>query len=171
MKRLVGRPFNAPDVQAELSHLPFEAEALANGNVGIRVEYDNEPKLISAEHFLAMCLVKATQLVAYANNGASMGDCVMAVPASYNDAQRRAIMNACAIASVNCLKVTNKGLMAQILKKFIFNELNMATINKVTKLNLNAKGNYIGFIHGRSPCNLQSYRDLNLHLYSLFSTV
>ncbi len=109
MKRLVGRPFNAPDVQAELSHLPFEAEALANGNVGIRVEYDNEPKLISAEHFLAMCLVKATQLVAYANNGASMGDCVMAVPASYNDAQRRAIMNACAIASVNCLKVTNEG--------------------------------------------------------------
>lgn len=39
----------------------------------------------------------------------------------------------------NCLKVTNKGLMAQILKKFIFNELNMDTINKVTKLNKKKK--------------------------------
>ncbi len=108
MKRLVGRPFKDEDVQAELRKLNFDAEPLQNGNVGIRVQYDNEPMVVSAEHMLAMCLVKAQQLVAYANGGAAVGDCVMAVPASYNDAQRRAISNAASIASLNVLKVTNE---------------------------------------------------------------
>ena len=108
MKLLVGRKFDDPEVQAELKHAHFKASAMANGGVGINISYNDEDIVISAEHILAMMLVKAREIVNGANGNAGIGDAVLAVPASFDDAQRRAVMNACAIASVNCLKVVNE---------------------------------------------------------------
>jgi heat shock 70kDa protein 4 len=134
MKRLVGLPFNHPDVQEEIKKAAFTCVELPNGNVGVSVSYDDEPMIISAEHFLAMCLVRAQQIGAAANGNAPMGDCVMAVPASYTDAQRRACYHACEIANMNMLKVTNENnavaLSYGIFKsaKKIFSETELSNI-------------------------------------------
>eukprot|EP01037_Dinobryon_pediforme_P044351 gene44351-56058_t len=63
---------------------------------------------ISAEHFLAMVLVKAKDISAKANNGVNLADSVLAVPHWFTQAQRRGLLQACEIASLNCLKVTNE---------------------------------------------------------------
>lgn len=37
IKRLIGRKYNDPEVQAEIKTLPFKTKALPDGNVGIEV--------------------------------------------------------------------------------------------------------------------------------------
>ena len=108
MKMLVGRRFDDPDTQKELSKQPFKATKLPSGGVGIIVSYAGEPKTISAEHFMAMMLVKAKEIAAKANNNVMIGDAVLAVPHNFTDAQRRGVLNACEIASLPCIKITNE---------------------------------------------------------------
>lgn len=108
MKLLVGRKFDDPEVQAELKRANYKATAMANGGVGINIMYNDEEIVVPAEHILAMMLVKAKEIVNGANGNAGLGDAVLAVPASFDDAQRRGILNACDIASVNCLKIVNE---------------------------------------------------------------
>lgn len=108
MKLLVGRRFEDPDVQKELSKAPFKAVKLKSGGVGISILYNDEPMVVSAEHFMAMMLVKAKDISAKANAGLNLADAVLAVPHWYTESQRRGVLNACEIASVNCLKITNE---------------------------------------------------------------
>ena len=114
MKLLVGRKFDDPDVQRELSKVPFSATKLENGGVGINVTYNDEKTVISAEHFMAMMLVKAKQIAMKANNNVGIGDAVLAVPHWFTDAQRRGILSACEIADLNCLKVVNESTAVAI---------------------------------------------------------
>jgi heat shock protein 4 len=107
MKLLVGRKFDDADVQAELARWPFRAVKMSHGGVGIEVMYNDEAIVVSAEHFLAMMLVKAKDVSVYANNGLNLADSVLSVPHWFTQAQRRGIQNACEIAQLNCLKVTN----------------------------------------------------------------
>lgn len=108
MKLLVGRKFDSPDVQCELAKQPFKAARMNHGGVGIIVQYNDEPTTISAEHFLAMMLVKAKEIGAKANNNVMIADSVLAVPHNFTDAQRRGLLHACEIANLNCLKITNE---------------------------------------------------------------
>ncbi len=107
MKLLVGRKFDDPDVQAELARYPFKAGKMAHGGVGIYVSYNDEQILISAEHYLAMMLVQAKTISEQANAGASIGDAVLSVPHWFTNSQRKGLLQACEIAQLNCLKVTN----------------------------------------------------------------
>ena len=108
MKLLVGRQFDDLDVQRELSLAPFKAVKLPGGGVGIVVLYNDEEKVLSAEHFMAMMLGKAKDIGAKANGGVNIADTVFAVPHWYTESQRRGILHACEIAGLNCLKVTNE---------------------------------------------------------------
>mmetsp|Transcript_1785 Transcript_1785/g.2804 ORF Transcript_1785/g.2804 Transcript_1785/m.2804 type:complete len:845 (+) Transcript_1785:87-2621(+) len=108
MKLLVGRNYDDEDVQKELSRATFNHCKLPNGGVGIKVDYNDEETIISAEHVLAMMLTKMKDIV-FRANGVSIGDCVLAVPAWFTDSQRRGILHACEIAELNCLKVVNEG--------------------------------------------------------------
>jgi len=108
MKLLVGRQFDDAAVQKELATLPFQTEKMANGGVGISLTYNDEPLVVSAEHAMAMMLVKAKDTSAKANGNLSIGDAVLAVPHWFTESQRRGILNACDIAALNCLKVTNE---------------------------------------------------------------
>ena len=110
MKLLVGRHYDEPEVQKELSKCPFRASKLASNLVGIHLMYNDEEIIVSAEQAFAMMLVKAKEIAAYANNGLNLADAVLAVPNYFNDAQRRGILNACEIAGVNCLKVANESM-------------------------------------------------------------
>lgn len=70
--------------------------------------YNDEPLTVSAEHAMAMMLVKAKDISAKANAGVNIGDCVVAVPHWFTEAQRRGVAQACEIASLNVMKVANE---------------------------------------------------------------
>jgi len=110
-KLLIGRHFDDPEVQEELNKLPFKSSRLPNGGVGIILSYNNEDITVPAEHLFAMILIKAKEISAFANNGVNLADAVLAVPNWFTDAQRRAILHAAEIASLNVLKVANESLL------------------------------------------------------------
>lgn len=108
MKLLVGRKFDDAQVQRDLAKLPFKTVRLPSGGVGISIVYNDEPLVLSAEHAMAMMLVKAKDVSAKANSDVSIGDSVLAVPHWFTESQRRGVLQACEIASLNCLKVTTE---------------------------------------------------------------
>lgn len=111
MKLLVGRKFDDPDVQAELSKAFFKAEKLPCGGVGISIMYNDEPTVMSAEHFMAMMLTQAKEISAGANGGLNLADAVLAVPFWFTQSQRLGVLQACQIAAINCLKVANENTL------------------------------------------------------------
>jgi len=111
MKLLVGRQFDDEDVQKELKKAFFKSEKLPNGGVGISVSYNDEPMVISAEHFMAMMLTKAKDISAGANGGLNLADAVLAVPFWFTESQRKGVLHACQIASLNCLKIANESTL------------------------------------------------------------
>jgi len=108
MKLLVGRKFDEPDVQRELKRSTFSSVKLPSGGVGIKVIYNDEEMVLSAEHVMAMMIVKLKDIAAKANSGVQIGESVLTVPYWFTDAQRRGVLNACEIAQLNCLKIANE---------------------------------------------------------------
>lgn len=109
MKMLVGRKFDDVEVQKEIAKQPYKCVKLPSGGVGISVTYNDEPLVISAEHAMAMLLVKAKDVSSKANGGVNIGDAVLAVPHWFTEAQRRGVAQACEIAGMNSLKIANEG--------------------------------------------------------------
>lgn len=114
MKLLVGRKFDDAAVQAELAKLPFKTVKLPSGGVGISIIYNDEPLVVSAEHAMAMMLVKAKDTSSKANAGVNIGDAVLAVPHWFTEAQRRGVVQAAEIASLNVLKVANESTLVAL---------------------------------------------------------
>lgn len=111
MKLLVGRDYDCLDVQNEIKKQSFQTKKLPSGGVGIVINYDNKEVVISAEHAMGMMLVKAKEIAFKANKNVGVGDAVLAVPFWFSDSQRKGILNACEIASLNCLKVANESCL------------------------------------------------------------
>eukprot|EP01032_Pedospumella_encystans_P027911 gene27911-31528_t len=114
MKMLVGRKFDDADVQAEIANLPFKTVKLPSGGVGISIMYNDEPLTVSAEHAMAMMLVKAKDTSSKANAGVNIGDAVLAVPHWFTESQRRGVVQAAEIAQLNCLKVANESVLVAL---------------------------------------------------------
>lgn len=111
MKLLVGRRFDDADTQKEIKKCPFACTMLPSGGVGIVVSYNDEQMTISAEHFMAMMLVKAKDISAKANAGSPIADCVLAVPHWFVDSQRRGVLAAAEIAKLPLLKIANEATL------------------------------------------------------------
>lgn len=108
MKLFVGRNYDDAEVQAELACCAVKHCKMPHGGVGFNVEYNDETITISAEHVMAIMLTRIKGIVLQAN-GVNLADGVLAVPSWFTDSQRVGILNACAIAELNCLKVVNEG--------------------------------------------------------------
>jgi heat shock protein 4 len=108
MKLLVGRKFDDPEVQQEMAKQPYKTVKMPSGGVGISIMYNDEPMVVSAEHAMAMMIVKAKDVSSKANAGVNIGDSVFSVPAWFTEAQRRGVLQAIEIASLNTLKVANE---------------------------------------------------------------
>ena len=52
MKLLVGRKYDEPSVQDELKRYAFQHVRMPHGGVGIRIMYNDEEIVVSAEHVL-----------------------------------------------------------------------------------------------------------------------
>lgn len=105
-KRLLGRSFNDPEVQNEISSLPNKDKfvALENGMVGVKVNYNDEEKVFSMEQITSMILNKLRSTV---NKKDLPSDVVVSVPGWWNERQRKALLNSCSIAGFKALRILN----------------------------------------------------------------
>ena len=111
-KRLIGRKFDDPIIQNEISNFPFEVES-DNNKPKIKVTYKEEEKTYHPEEISSMILTKMKE-IAEAYIGNEVTDAVVTVPAYFNDSQRQATKDAGQIAGLNVLRVINEPTAAAI---------------------------------------------------------
>ena len=111
-KRMIGRKFDDPDLQADMKHWPFKV-TVKDGKPVINVEYQGSLKTFFPEEISAMVLQKMKE-TAEAYLGTTVKDAVVTVPAYFNDAQRHATKDAGTIAGLNVLRIINEPTAAAI---------------------------------------------------------
>lgn len=133
-KRLIGRKFTDPTVQADMKHWPFIVVEI-DGRPKIEVEYKSETKSFFAEEVSSMVLTKMKE-TAEAYLGHEVKDAVVTVPAVrdiyffislcplsvrcttifqyFNDSQRQATKDAGVISGLNVLRIINEPTAAAI---------------------------------------------------------
>ena len=112
-KRLIGRKFSEPQVQADIKDWSFKVEAGEHDKPMIAVDFHGESKKFSAEEISSMVLVKMKE-TAEAYLGKEIKNAVVTVPAYFNDSQRQATKDAAVIAGLNCLRIINEPTAAAI---------------------------------------------------------
>jgi len=105
-KRLVGRKFDDPHVQAELSRAPFEVQKSPDNGIVYPINYAGKNKLLSAEQLTAALFTKLKETAETALS-AKVNDVVISVPAYFTDAERRALLDSARMAGLNVLKLMN----------------------------------------------------------------
>ncbi|RHY33926.1 hypothetical protein DYB32_001323 [Aphanomyces invadans] len=108
VKRLIGRKFSAPDVQEEIKNYGFKCVELPSGQVGIVLNYNDNPVTYTCEQVVAMMLNKLQNIAAVANENVRPAYGVLSCPGYFTDVQRRAMLNASKIAGLNCLRLMNE---------------------------------------------------------------
>ena len=98
-KRLLGLQFDDPLVAEEQKHLPHTLVATPEGEVGYKVCYLGEELVLGVRQIVAMLLTKVKD-IAEAALECKVFECVLAVPYFFTDAQRRALLDAAAIADI-----------------------------------------------------------------------
>ncbi|XWV26260.1 putative heat shock 70 kDa protein [Tupanvirus soda lake] len=111
-KRLIGRNFSDPTVQADMKHWPFKVVDVA-GKPYFEVMYEGKEKQFSPEQISAMVLTKMKQ-TASAYLGVEVTDAVITVPAYFNDSQRQSTKDAGKIAGLNVLRIINEPTAAAL---------------------------------------------------------
>ena len=112
-KRLIGRKFNDPVIQADMKHWPFKVVEASGGKPKIQVQWKSEEHEFLPEEISAAVLVKMKQ-TAESYLGESVKDAVITVPAYFNDSQRQATKDAGAIAGLNVLRIINEPTAAAL---------------------------------------------------------
>jgi len=112
-KRLIGRKFTDPIVQADMKLWPFKVVAREGDKPFIQVEYKGETKTFSPEEISSMVLLKMKN-VAESVVGKEVKNAVVTVPAYFNDAQRQATKDAGTISGLNILRIINEPTAAAI---------------------------------------------------------
>ncbi|KAK0225363.1 heat shock protein 70 family [Armillaria fumosa] len=106
LKRLVGRTLNDSDVQDIEKKFINASLVDVQGSVGVEVRYLGEKQTFSATQLVGMYLAKLRDIAANELK-AGVTDIVIAVPGWYTDIQRRAVLDAAAIAGLNVLRLIN----------------------------------------------------------------
>jgi len=112
-KRLIGRKFDDPVVQAEKKLWPFAIVEGAGGKPKIEVEVNGERKQFLPEEISAAVLQKMKQ-TAESYLGSPVKEAVITVPAYFNDSQRQATKDAGIIAGLNVLRIINEPTAAAL---------------------------------------------------------
>ena len=112
-KRLIGRKFSDPTVQADRKHWPFKVTPADGDKPQIEVKFKGETKKFFPEEISSMVLVKMKE-VAESYLGGEVKNAVITVPAYFNDSQRQATKDAGRIAGLNVLRIINEPTAAAI---------------------------------------------------------
>jgi len=113
IKRLIGRKYDDPIVQADKKLWSFDVSADDNNKPVINVDYKGENKKFYPEEISAMVLSRLKD-TAEAYLGHPVKKAVVTVPAYFNDSQRQATKDACAISGMECLRIINEPTAAAI---------------------------------------------------------
>jgi heat shock protein 5 len=115
VKRLIGRDFNDPSVQADRKLLPFQIVSDQRGKPRIRTitEDGSESAVFAPEEISAMVLSKM-KATAEAYLGVPVTRAVVTVPAYFNQAQREATRDAGRIAGLTVERIINEPTAAAI---------------------------------------------------------
>jgi len=111
-KRLIGRKFDDPLVQADIKLWPFKV-INESSRPKIQVSFKGETKNFFAEEISSMVLTKMKE-TAEAYMGKKVDNAVVTVPAYFNDSQRQATKDAGTIAGLNVLRIINEPTAAAI---------------------------------------------------------
>ena len=111
-KRLIGRKYDDPTVQADMKHWPFKV-INHDGRPRLEVDYQGDTKCFYPEEISSMVLTKMKE-TAEAYLGSSVSDAVITVPAYFNDSQRQATKDAGRIAGINVLRIINEPTAAAL---------------------------------------------------------
>jgi len=113
IKRLIGRKYDDPLVQADKKLWSFNVNADDNNKPVINVDYKGENKRFYPEEISAMVLSRLKE-TAEAYLGHPVKKAVVTVPAYFNDSQRQATKDACIISGMECLRIINEPTAAAI---------------------------------------------------------
>jgi molecular chaperone DnaK len=108
-KRLIGRRFDDPTVQAATKHLPYKVVKADNGDAWIEVNGEK----ISPQEIGSKVLSKLKS-DAEAYLGKKVTQAIVTVPAYFNDSQRQATKDAGTIAGLEVLRIINEPTAAAL---------------------------------------------------------
>uniref|UniRef100_A0A914DAG1 Heat shock protein 70 n=1 Tax=Acrobeloides nanus TaxID=290746 RepID=A0A914DAG1_9BILA len=137
VKRLIGRKFDDPVVQADMKRWPFKVISAEGGRPKIEVQFKGETKTYFPEQILAMILSKMKE-IAEAFLDTPVNDAVITVPSTFNYSQRRATRVSGTIAGLNVLRFINEPTAAAV----------------AYGLNQKGTGNVLVFDLGGGTCNV-----------------
>eukprot|EP01080_Neovahlkampfia_damariscottae_P000112 gene115-4361_t len=106
-KRLIGRKFDDPVVQADMKHWPFKVIRGEGNKPMIQVKYKNHLKTFQPEEISAMVLGEMKK-IAEAYLGKTVKKAVITCPAYFNDSQRQATKDAGRIAGLDVIRIINE---------------------------------------------------------------
>ena len=112
-KRLIGRKYSDPIVQKDIMLWPFKVTSGVNDKPMITVKYKGQEKQFCAEEISSAVLTKMRE-IAEAYLRSPVKNVVVTVPAYYNDSQRKATIDAGAIAGLNVIRILNEPTAAAI---------------------------------------------------------
>ncbi|KAK5792010.1 heat shock 70 kDa protein 16 isoform X1 [Gossypium arboreum] len=104
VKRLIGRKFNEPGLEKELKLFPFETFESPDGGILIRLQFMGEVHEFTPIQILGMLLSHLKQ-IAEKNLEMPVSECVIGIPSYFTDLQRRAYLDAAAIAGLKPLRL------------------------------------------------------------------
>jgi len=116
-KRLIGRKFSDPSVQADIKLWPFRVIRGPEDKPLIEAEYKGEKRTFAPEEISAAVLSKMKQ-TAETYLGEKVENAVVTVPAYFNDAQRQATKDAGTISGLNVQRIINEPTAAAIAYGF-----------------------------------------------------
>ncbi|KAI3716314.1 hypothetical protein L6452_23564 [Arctium lappa] len=105
--RLIGRPFSDPDLQQDLKEFPFSVTEGPDGFPLIHGHYNGETKSVTPIQVMGM-VFSDMKKKAEKNLKAAVVDCCIGIPVYFTDLQRRAVMDAAAIAGLNPLRLLHE---------------------------------------------------------------
>lgn len=104
VKRLIGRKFKEPEIQNELRLFPFETLESPEGGILIRLQFLGEAHTFSPVQLLGMLFSHLKQISEKTLN-IPITYCVIGIPSYFTDLQRRAYLDAAAIAGLKPLRL------------------------------------------------------------------
>ncbi len=111
-KRMIGRNFDDPEVQADIKKWPFKVTGEDN-KIKINVTINGEEKKFSPEEISAMVLTKMKE-TAESYLGHKVSKAVITVPAYFGEAQRQATKDAGIIAGLKVERLLNEPTAASL---------------------------------------------------------
>lgn len=112
-KRLIGRKFQEPCVQADMKMWPFTVKDDGQGKTCVEIEYKGETRTFKPEEISAMVLGRMKE-TAEAFLGREIKRAVVTCPAYFNDSQRQSTKDAGTISGMEVMRIINEPTAAAL---------------------------------------------------------